>query len=240
MVVCAVHVCRPVSSLCINLSVSLRVPVYFYPVPLFIRYLLADWTAACVPSSPFTMPYPLSFPCPLLFFRWHKPVCILRGPGMAYGQQSSCMGHDDFALRKRDFLGLSHDFEAALLTEGAGVFRGEIWDFVYAYGSFEVISLSDHIHWLGVLPPAIWLVCPPHNGLTGELWLLYWDLCVFLSIPGLYNGMLFFVAPSIRRDCWSHSLDVPSCEWTVSWLSSVSSLILYTLSICYGVHLASC
>merc|ERR1712062_12802 len=69
----------------------------------------------------------------LFFFRWHKPVCILRGPGMTYGQQSSCMGHDDFALRKRDFLGLSHDFEAALLTEGAGVFRGAMLRYC-AYG----------------------------------------------------------------------------------------------------------
>merc|ERR1712154_521348 len=94
-------------------------------------------------------------------------------------------------------------FKGALLTDELAVFCGVMLR-SYAYGLFKVIFVGPYS--LARRPATCHLTfCPTVTG-----WLVNCDFCigilpVFLSIPGLYNEMLFFAAPSIRRDCWSHS-----------------------------------
>lgn len=112
----------PVNPFSVYLSVSRRVSVTLF---VFIRspYSFAIcWRIELPAHRPAHSQCLIhSISCPLSLC-WLKSV-FTAGRNGSYGLRSWCMGHDECALRKGislDFL----NFEAALLTEGVGVFCG--------------------------------------------------------------------------------------------------------------------
>jgi len=229
------HVWCPVSPLFVYLSVSLRVPVCFYPVPLFIRCWRIELLHAYRPAHSLCSIH-WSIPCSpflLLLVLWNQSV-FPEGREWSVDHRVRAWATAISALRKRDYLGL----HVLLLTDELAFSVVRCWDPVHMVClMLSCLSWPDHIHWLGVLPPAIWLFAPQQRaGWWIVTFVLGFYLCFYLSLVFIMK-CYFSPLPPFAAIVGRTLLDVPSCEWTAR-IFSVSYLILYTLSICYGVHLA--